>query len=197
MASYYSGVGGAAGEAIYSGAPWGPADVGFKAWTFDPVQNEGNHTLTSGRAEFIRIRLGAAASITGVGFHLQTNGATLTAGQNFAALYDTSGNRLAISADQSTAWTSGAGDNKSSAFTAPYVASAGDYFVAFLAVGSTPPVIGRAQNTQANPNGLLTTPISGLRYCRSTATNLTSLASTFDFAASGQITGSSIFAYLY
>jgi hypothetical protein len=68
---------------------------------------------------------------------IEAAGATLTAGQCFVGLYNSSGTRLAVSADQSANWTSTG--LKTIALTAPQTLAVGSYYVAILAVGTTPP----------------------------------------------------------
>lgn len=178
------------------GSRFGPGDSGFVTWNFDESYAFANLTLTSGRAELQRVRLGRPATITGAAVSVGTAGLTLTSGQNLVALYDTSGNRLALSTDQTTNWGSGPG-TKQAAFTATYAASTGDYFVGILSVGSTAVSLRRGDST-TGPNGVLpATPLSAYRALRSSATNLTSLASTIDIAANYIATGNPIWVGLY
>ncbi len=66
----------------------------------------GNLRPTSGRLEGVKIPL--PRTITSAGCRLLINqvGVTLTAGQNFVAFFNSAGSRLALTADQSTAWLS-------------------------------------------------------------------------------------------
>lgn len=118
---------------------WGLADynasgAGIKAWAGSP----GNCTsgaLTFGRIQLNKVWLRAAATLSTVHLNIAVAGAGLTSSQNFVALYDSSGNQVAISADQTTAW--GTTGIKDTALVTPYAAAAGGYYVAVLSNGST------------------------------------------------------------
>lgn len=82
-----------------------PAFHGMTAWTFDPLFATGNPALTLGKIILWRIPL-PTSTISNIYMHLVTSPASPTAGQCFAGIYDASGTRLAVTADQSTAWGS-------------------------------------------------------------------------------------------
>ncbi len=87
-----------------------PSDRGYLAWSL-PMSSASNFDLlsavaTAGRLALIRVRRVPAAAITNIVIGVPVAGATLTAGQCGAALYDTAGNRLGVTGDQSTAWQS-------------------------------------------------------------------------------------------
>jgi hypothetical protein len=74
--------------------------------------------------------------------YVVTAGSSLTSGQNFAALYDSSKNLVGITADQATAW--GTTGEKVMALTTPYVVTAPGLFKgAMWSVGTTPPAFAR------------------------------------------------------
>lgn len=82
-------------------------DYGLLAMAFDPAANSSNSTplATAGTLYGIRLKLITPATITNIVLPIFTAGATLTAGQCFAALYQN--NTLkAQTADQATAWAS-------------------------------------------------------------------------------------------
>jgi len=85
-----------------------------------------------------------------------TLGSGFTSSQNFAGLYDDTGARIGITADQSSAWaTAGV---KVMALTAATTIQAGrDYFVAILANATTPPsfVTAAANNSTTTLNANL------------------------------------------
>jgi len=91
--------------------------------------------LVSGTVYMMRIDISAPLTFTNA--HTATvAAATLTAGQNFAGLYNSAGTQVAVTADQSAAWA--AGGEKNMAFTVPYAAAAGTYYVAYLSNGASP-----------------------------------------------------------
>lgn len=110
--------------------------MGFAALTFDPALAQGSIALTSGTVFMMRLDLTAPATISTITVASSTAGSGLTAGQNFAGLYNLAGTQLAVTADQSVAWTTTG--EKNMALTAPYAAAAGTYYVALLSNGTTP-----------------------------------------------------------
>lgn len=120
----------------------GPWDHNLLAWSYDPVGAINNSVVTGGVLYLIKVRMGPAATITNVIVQVAIAGTTLTADQNFAALYDSAGTRVGVTADQTTAW--GSTGTKTMALTTPYVAAAGTYYVGLLANGTTPPQFARS-----------------------------------------------------
>jgi hypothetical protein len=76
--------------------------------------------------------------VSNIHIGIETAGSGLTAGQCFVGLYDSSGTRLAVSADQASNWTSTGG--KTIALTSAQTLAVGYYYIAILAVGTTPPL---------------------------------------------------------
>jgi hypothetical protein len=153
---------------------YSPADYGLLAWVGDPGAMAGSLTITAGIIHLLKIKLPKAITISNI-VHRQSGGTiSLTSGQNFAALFDTSGTQVAITADQTTNW--GTAGYKTSALTAPYAAAAGFIYVAFLFNGSTPPNLPRYNTTATffNNAGLAA---SALRFAQS-GSGLTSMPSS-------------------
>lgn len=195
MGSYYANPGlGQAASALYTGAPFGPEDVGLLAWNFDIMNCESQLTFNSGRLEAQRIRIGRTATCTGAVVAVGVAGSSLTVGQNLVALCDTTGDRLALSEDQTTAF--GSTGIKQAAWTAPITVTPGDYYVFVLSVGSTAVSLRRADNTYST-NVLKTTPIASLRGIRGTGTGSTSIPDPVDIAANMQATGTPVWVGLY
>lgn len=110
---------------------------GFLAMNYDPALAPTGTALVSGTIQMCRLDLPAPATISTITTAAVAAGSGLTAGQNFAGIYDAAGNRVAVTADQSAAWaTSG---EKNMALAVPYAAAAGTYHVAYLSNGTTPP----------------------------------------------------------
>jgi hypothetical protein len=124
---------------------------------------------------------GTGGSISNLVTYVIAAGASLTAGQCFAALYDASGNRLAVSADISSALTSASANNP---LVIPFSSSAtiavGDkVYAALLANGTTMPQLGRCGTTASAATGNAgMTATTGFRYGRF-GTTATSMPSTF------------------
>ena len=105
-----------------------PADHGLLAWSYDIAQAVNTAAPSGGVIYMTKVRLISAQTITNVCANTGANGSILA--NCFAGLYDTGGNRLALTADQSTPWATAG--NQIMALTAPYAAAAGTYFVALL-----------------------------------------------------------------
>jgi hypothetical protein len=132
---------------------YGPADLGWLTWSIDPaVASSSSAPNGAGIMALTRVKLPTAATVTSICLYVATAGATLTSGQCFAALYDSTGARVGVTADLSTAWTSTG--SKEHALTSPYAAAAGSYWVALLYNGTTGPLFSRAASSLATNTGL-------------------------------------------
>ncbi|MFJ8508640.1 hypothetical protein [Streptomyces avermitilis] len=164
------------------GNQWGPADQGLKAWSFDPSVAGFSSAPVGGSVYLIRVKLRQAATISKVVLMTVAAGSGLTANQNYAGLYNASGTRVGVTANQATTWTT-ANNTLSMTLTASYSAAAGDYYVAFVSNGSTRPgfvcatTLG-ATRTPGNAN----LSSGGYRYCIG-ATGQTSLPSSISIAS--------------
>lgn len=114
---------------------WGKSDYSSSivAWTGPPSFST-TAALAFGRIQLNKFWLRNPATLTTVNFVLTTAGSSLTAGQNFVAIFDSAGNRVALSADATTAFSSQG--LKSIDMTTPYSAAVGGYYVAILPNGS-------------------------------------------------------------
>lgn len=124
---------------------WLPSDQGMVAWNYDPSEAANTQLLVSGTVYHIGLMIRAATTFSNVIVPVSTAGATLTAGQNLAGLYDSAGNRVATSADQSGNWTT-PGVKTVPMVGAPIALSPGLYYVAILSNGTTPITILRESN---------------------------------------------------
>jgi hypothetical protein len=115
-----------------------PPDHGLIAWTF-PSHNiyasGSGAPMTAGQARLSRIRVPYPATITNVLLHVHA-AATTSPANGYAALYDSTGARLAVTADVSatgvTATTWSSTGLKTDPFTAPVAVPAGWYWLAVL-----------------------------------------------------------------
>lgn len=131
----------------------GPALNGLKAWTYDTAGMTAGTSLGAGILYMTRLTLDVADTITNLHCYITQAGSGLTASQNWAGLYTAAGVLVAQTADMSTLWTGT--DSIVMPLTSTYSAVAGDYYVAFLANGTTTPVVGRthtASNRFLNTN---------------------------------------------
>lgn len=129
-------------EALENDRGFGPSDLGFIAWSFDPGATiAGQSGLTAGTVHMFRLDIKQQTTITNIVIGIQTAGSGLTAGQNFAGIYDASGNRLRTTADMTTSWSSIG--LMAMPLTSPLAVNPGSYHVALLANGATPPSLSR------------------------------------------------------
>lgn len=127
-------------------------DRGLIAWSFDPQLQPGAGNPTTGVLNLTRVQIRRPVTINNLVTSIAVAGVTLTAGQNFAALYDSAGTRVGVTADQTAAW--GTAGNKTMALTAPFAASAAFYWVALLSNGTTAPQFLRTPTSTSGANNL-------------------------------------------
>jgi hypothetical protein len=164
-----------------------PSDQNLLSWSFDPaLAVNGGVAFSTGIIHLIKVSLRFAATISNVVYNVTGAGSTLTSGQNFVGLYTTSGTRVALSADQTTTW--GSSGVKTTAFTAPYSAAAGSYYIAFLTNGTTGPALARATGT-ANAGAMFNAGLTAASYRFATNSSaLTALPATITLSSNGQET---------
>lgn len=123
-----------------------PNDSGYLAWTFDPIAVSGTGVApTSGVVNLTKVLVPQPISVSNVVLYVVTAGATLTAGQSFAGIYNSAGTLVATTASQSSSWNSTG--RKSMALTGgPFTLTPGYYWVAFFSVGTTPPAFAKNNN---------------------------------------------------
>jgi hypothetical protein len=132
-----------------------PKDQNLLGWNYSPIYiSSGAILTTAGTVYGERIHCPTSTPITNLYIYVTTGGATLTAGQCFAGLYDINKNLIGSTADQSTNWQS-AGLQTMALVGGPYVVTPGDLFIAFYANGSTLPSL-------AKTNGYITALDVGL-----------------------------------
>lgn len=152
-----------------------PGERGFKSWTMQPEATQSVGTIAvSGAMRLQRHKIRVASTITNLHMGVLVAGSGLTAGQNFMGIYDTAGNLIAQTGDQSTNWTTVG--MRTSPLTSPINLPAGDFYVGFLANGTTPPTFARGHdNSSSFINGLTT---SGQHLYISNGAGLTALPAT-------------------
>lgn len=127
--------------------PASPAEQNVIAWTWDPATTITGSIPTTGTVNMAKIWIRQPALINNVALTVVTAGVTLTAGQNFAGLYDSLGNQVGVTVDQTVAW--GTTGLKDMPLTVPYNAAVGAYYVTFVANGTTAPSFGRGSSLAA------------------------------------------------
>lgn len=134
---------GAFGSVAVPRADFVPADHNLITWAYDPIQASSASSATNGQLQLIKVHVPAAATVTNVLLSVAVAGTSMTSGQNFAALYNSSRVLLSITADQSVAWaTAGV---QTMPLAVPQAVAAGDYYVGFWARSTaTAPTFNRA-----------------------------------------------------
>jgi hypothetical protein len=128
---------------------------GLIAQTFARSAMTGGTILVGGTAYFSSMPLAAGDVVSSIVICVTTAGVAMTLSK--VGLYDTAGNRLAVSADQGTAWeTSG---YKAAAMTTPYtVPTTGVYYTAVIAAGGTNAIVGRTAMVIPAVSGMALSP---------------------------------------
>lgn len=153
----------------------GGLGVGLAGWAYDPVAaTTGGITLISGRIYLTKFTAGTDGNINKIYVRLNTAGATLTANQNFAGIYDVNGNLLgATAAGAIDAALVGSLGLLTFTLTTPVAVQAGSsFFVAILQNGTTPAKFQAGMNSDAAFINMLDN-----RFMQSTSTAQTSLPS--------------------
>lgn len=135
-----------------------PADLGYKAWAFDPAPAASTgQTLTAGTLFLVRLWVRQTTVVSAVDWHVATAGATLT--NVGAALYTAAGALLTSSVNANgataTAFTTTLG-MKTVTFTAQTI-TAGSFYTAIWVTGTTVPTMS-AGSPRTWINGRLISP---------------------------------------
>ncbi|WP_372344731.1 hypothetical protein [Streptomyces sp. KL116D] len=161
-------------------------DHGYLTWSMDPTRCTvySSAVTTHGQISLTKVKIvNRATVVTNIIAALGAAGVTLTTGQNFAGIYDSSGTRLAVTADQTTAW--GSSGVKTMALTAPVTLAVGTYYVALLSNGT-----GGGLQFAADGIGLTGTTNAGLTTATSRSltigTGLTSLSANLTLSGGTQ-----------
>lgn len=160
---------------------WTPEDGGLITWTWDASQASGSSVIgTGGVLRLYRVSIKKPSTINRILMTQSVAGSGLTAGQNFAGIYDSSGTLLGQTADQSTDWSTGGSTStlRSMPLTAQLPVPAGKYWIAFLMNGTTGPSFLRGATGGGTWINAGTT--ASTRRCGSQGSGYTALPATFD-----------------
>ncbi len=121
------------------------AQLGLISWNYNSLLAQAaSGTPVSGTGYLMKIPLfGAPVSVTNILAGVQTAGSSLTASQCFAGLYDNTGAKIGVTADQSVAWTS-TGLKTMALAGGPFAGSWPWVYVAIITNGTTNPQFTRA-----------------------------------------------------
>jgi hypothetical protein len=118
------------------------------AWNYPiGLASSSGGVAASGRIYLARIPLsGAQVTVTNLLMGVGAAGATLTAGENFAGVYDENGDEIGVTADQSGVWTA-TGLYTMALVGGPFTGSWPFVCAAFVANGTTGPSFIRAMGS--------------------------------------------------
>lgn len=154
-------------------------DQGFSAWSGDPILYTGTSgVLVSGTLYMHKIKVTSSFICSNITYVVHAAGITLTAGQNFMALYDPSGNRIALSADL-TATDFASTGTKTTAWVTPVSLSPGVYYAALLCNATTPVNVVKTA-TFTNAGAMFAGLTAATSRASSGGTGLTALTATPD-----------------
>lgn len=130
-----------------------PGDHGLLAWNMDPIICQSTSTVlgANGTCYVQKLRLDKTVSVTNIVAWVLTAGATLTASQCLAGLYDGSKNLVGVTGDQSATWNS-TGAKTMALSGGPFSCAPGVYYVVLMANGTTRPAFLRATGNAHNVN---------------------------------------------
>jgi hypothetical protein len=110
---------------------------------FDPAAaNSTSLALTSGVLYLVRILITDSRALARIGMNVVGGGLGLIANQCLAGVYDSVGNLISFTGDQSVAWATAGAKNMALSSTA---ISAGVYYLGILSNGATGPTVSRSQ----------------------------------------------------
>jgi hypothetical protein len=122
------------------------AEAGYKLINFPPEHMDPTgQAPTTGVIYLNKVVVHQTTSIANLNIWVANQGTALTAGQNFMGIYDSTGARVAVTADQSTVWNS-SGWKSSALVGGPFNLSAGSYWIAVLANGVTGLTFGKSRS---------------------------------------------------
>jgi hypothetical protein len=128
----------AAGDHVHAAGDWQPGDFSLIAWNFDPLRCAVNTSAVNGTIYMLRFLLRSAQTITNGCFFISTAATSATATQNYMALVDSGGTIRASTASGALDTPTQSGGWLSVAFSSPYAAAAGAYYLAILTNAGTP-----------------------------------------------------------
>jgi len=168
-----------------------PSNISYISWAFDPSCSNTTKTITAGQIQFVRLKIPAASTLSNIIVSISNTASGLS--NAYLALYQSNA-LLTQSADQSSAWSTGAG-LRTVAIT-PQAVSAGEVIIAlWVGAGSTLPIFHAASTASgALVNAGFATPgansptgrylSGGSSITTAPAANLTSSGYTFAFSNS-------------
>lgn len=166
---------------------WGPGPIGHNglAWTNDPAHSSANAIPAVGRFSATRFRAAASGSCGNIVLSITTAGSSITTG--LVAIFNLDGTiNGAVSANQTTAWQSTG--EKTVALGSPATLVAGvEYVFVLLQAGSTGATFSGSLGSSRPNQGITASTTNPRRQGISTATSQTTMPSTLNWTAFGDV----------
>ncbi|GHG76395.1 phage tail protein [Streptomyces griseocarneus] len=174
-------------DSLAAPGTWGPRDLGFGAWTFDPAAAayDAAQFCVPGTIYLIGINLPVATKISNLVFYvLGFNGTSLSTA-SYAGLYTSAGNRVGDTAPLTNHIRATFGTTVVCPLTTAYDAAPGTYWIALLINGPSDdkrndgPGFAAGANAGKQPSSSARMPGAFTRYGRLATTGQTSLPASF------------------
>lgn len=162
---------------------WKPSDHNLVTWSFDPSHGSAGSSSTAGTLFLAAVHVRKDATVNNLLVGLVTAGATLTASQNWAGIYNSAGTLIGSTADQAATWVGAAGLKTMALSGGALGLTAGVYYVGLLANGTTPPQFLRANSQSSSMINVGLASGSG-RYL-SSGTGQTTLPASVNLSSAG------------
>ena len=153
---------------------WTAQDSGFISWTGDPAAMSNGTQPTNGVLYIQAHKIRKPVACVGATVIATAGGTTPT--NCYMGLFDSDGDRIAVTADQASSW--GTDGVKAPSWTAPVDLSAGTYYSAVLNGGGTSPGLLRNGNTGSGYGGPSNAGLSAPYRFGSIGTGQTSISSS-------------------
>lgn len=168
------------------------AQTGLVAWNYPSfLASAQSGVITAGTVYLLRIPLAAVSvTVTNILIAVNTAGNTLTSSENFIGLFDNTGARIGVSADQTVAWGT-PGLKTAALVSGPFTGSWPFVYVAFVSNGTTAPLFERAAGATIG-SSLVNLSASGSAIPFATNGTGTALPSSLTYSSNSGGSGQSI-----
>ncbi len=156
-----------------------PSDQNYNGWSYDPIMAANNMAPTAGIPVLVKVHANQTGTVSTICLNVNTAGSGFTSSASYVALYDLSGNRLAVSADLAS--TLNATGAKAIPLTSTATVSGNQFYYVYIVINaSTMPALNRAGNIGAINQNLAP---GTYRFC-TLGSGMSSPPATIDLSAS-------------
>lgn len=166
---------------------WGPNDLGFKAWAFDPAAAgyDNAQFCYSGNAYLIGVNVQATTRISSLVFYVCGFAGTALSSASYAGLYTSAGDRVGVTGSLTNYIKATRGTTVVCPLTSEYEAKPGKYWIALLVNGPSDdkrtdgPGFAAGANAGMQPSSAARMPGTFARFARLATTGLSALPGSF------------------